>query len=293
MHLLPIRFPPTKGQCIPVWGQGIMGLLDVVMSIIVEGVVTKIHEFYYLKERMPFSIILEESLQPILFPSQLLESKNEQVARGIWDISSFYSFLIHPFQFLPSFLSSFSVLPRWMYALQRRKLRGQNFQDRLWNWMPILELSNSTCPWIYSFQVSLTGKVMRCLQLHTSRSHLMLFRYFSIPQEANTSDVLNLNVYIFQQDCNWGINCCSQKCGAERSDIIWEFVGNGESLALWIWFCVITRFLADSYAHWILRNTDTSHLCIFKVFPSSLYSFPFPLYWWDSRLPNVWSMDKP
>lgn len=223
----------------------------------------------------------------------LLENAKEQVASGIWGIASFYSFLIPPFPFLPSFLSSFSILPRWMYALQWGKLWGQNFQDHLWNRMPVLELSNPTCSRIYSFQVSLTGKAIRRLQLYTSRERLMLFRCFRVPQEENTSDVLNLKVCILPHHCNWGIISCYSKCGAGRSDIIWEFVGNGESLTLWIWICIITSFLADSYAHWIVRNTDTSHLCIFQVFPSSLYSFPFPLYWWDSRLPNVWSTDGP
>lgn len=151
------------------------------------------------------------------------------------------------------FLSSFSILCRWMHALQWGKLWGQSFQDQVWTRVPSLELSNPTCSRIYSFQVSFTGKEIRCLQLCGSMGHVMLFGYFHIPQEANASEVLNFKVYNFPHACKWGsglgIHSCSSKCGPRRSDTIWGFVRDAESLSPWIWICIITRFLADSYAH--------------------------------------------
>lgn len=242
---------------------------------------------------MTFSVVLENGVfiayVTIKWP---LESTYEHVASGKWDICSrslvFTLFCFIRFSF---FFSFWSTLSRWMYALQWRKLWGQDFHDRVWTWMPALERSEPACSRIHSFQVSHTGKEVPCLPVCSSTGHFMSFRYFYIPQEVNIADVfeiLHLRLSTWLQ-VKYALLLLSKR-GPSKSDSTTELVRNAESQTFWIWICVLTRVLADLYVHSNLRSTDTSYLYIFQMFPSALYSFAFPWYRWDSRFPNLWSM---
>ena len=113
---------------------------------------------------------------------------NEQVVKVFETLLVIVSSLPFFASFIP--VSFFlSVLPRWMYALQWRKLWGQDCQDHVWTWLPGLGLSEPTCPRIHSFQVSLPGSEIGCLSLCNAMGNSILSRFFSIPQKVNTPNV--------------------------------------------------------------------------------------------------------
>lgn len=124
---------------------------------------------------------------------QVIGSTYEQVASGKWDISGgilvFTFFFFFCFIHSSFFLSFLPILPRWMHVLQWRKLWGQSFHNHIWTRMPVLELAETACSRLHSFQVSRPEEEIPYLRLCRSMGFLMWFRHVCLPREVNVFDV--------------------------------------------------------------------------------------------------------